>query len=223
MRVLIGGAWPYTNYNLHLGHIAGLIGGDLLARYHRAKGDDVIYVSGSDCHGTPITERAKKEGTTPKAICEKYHESFVKAFNGLHFSYDLYTMTDTPYHHEKVKEIIKKIYDNGYVYEKIEPQAYCETCGKFMADRELQITCPNCGNLTKGDACDCGYLPTEQDLLHATCRECGNAVVQKDNKNLYIALSKMQPEIEKFVAENKHKWRANAQNETDDEVYLSAL
>ncbi len=215
MKILIGGAWPYTNYNLHLGHIAGLIGGDLLARYHRAKGDDVIYVSGSDCHGTPITERAKKEGTTPKAICEKYHESFVKAFNGLGFSYDLYTMTDTPYHHEKVKDIIKKIYDNGYIYEKIEPQAYCEKCQKFMADRELQITCPSCGNLTKGDACDCGYLPTEQDLLHATCRECGEKVVQKDNKNLYIALSKMQPEIEKFVAENKHKWRANAQNETD--------
>ena len=72
MRILIGGAWPYANYKLHLGHVAGLIGGDLLARYHRAKGDDVLYVSGSDCHGTPITERAKKEGTTPEEICEKY-------------------------------------------------------------------------------------------------------------------------------------------------------
>ena len=215
MKVLIGGAWPYTNYNLHLGHIAGLIGGDVLARYHRAKGDDVIYVSGSDCHGTPITERAKKEGTTPKAICEKYHESFVKSFNGLEFSYDLYTMTDTPYHHEKVKEIIKKIYDNGMIYEKIEPQAFCEHCNKFMADRELQITCPNCGNIAKGDSCDCGYVPTEKDLLEATCRECGEKVIQKDNKNLYIALSKMQPEIEKFVNENKHKWRLNAQNETE--------
>ena len=82
MKILIGGAWPYANYKLHLGHIAGLVGGDVLARYHRAKGDDVIYVSGSDCHGTPIIERAKKEGITPKDVCEKYHANFVKAFNG---------------------------------------------------------------------------------------------------------------------------------------------
>ncbi len=215
MRVLIGGAWPYANYKLHLGHVAGLIGGDLLARYHRAKGDEVMYVSGSDCHGTPITERAKLEGITAKEICDKYHELFVKSFEGLNFSYDLYTLTDTDYHKEKVKEIIKKIYDNGAIFEKVEPQAYCEHCHKFMADRELQIVCPKCGNLTKCDCCDCGYAPTEEDMVNATCRECGNPTVQKDNKNLYIALSKLQPEIEKFVAENKSKWRVNAQNETE--------
>lgn len=215
MKVLIGGAWPYANYKLHLGHVAGLIGGDLLARYHRAKGDDVIYVSGSDCHGTPITERAKLEGITPKEICDKYHELFLKSFDGLNFSYDLYTLTETDYHKAKVQEIIKKIYDNGAIYEKVEPQAYCEHCHKFMADRELQITCPKCGELTKGDCCDCGYAPTEEDLLKATCRACGAETVQKDNKNLYIALSKMQDEIEKFVSANKNKWRINAQNETE--------
>lgn len=215
MKILIGGAWPYANYKLHLGHVAGLIGGDLLARYHRAKGDDVIYVSGSDCHGTPITERAKLEGITPAEISSKYHELFVEAFKGLNFSYDLYTSTETAYHKEKVMEIIKKSYENGAIFEKVEPQAYCEHCGKFMADRELQITCPNCGNITKGDTCECGYTPTDADLIGATCRECGNVTVQKDNKNLYIALSKMQPEIEKYVAENKHFWRTNAQNETE--------
>ena len=214
MKILIGGAWPYTNYKLHLGHVAGLIGGDLLARYHREKGDDVIYVSGSDCHGTLITERAKKENTTPAEISERYHEGFTKAFEKLNFSYDLYTKTHTEYHAEKVKEIIKKIYENGAIYEKVEPQAFCEKCNKFMADRELQITCPNCGNLTKCDSCDCGYTPNEEDLLNATCLECGSKVVQKDNKNLYIALSKLQPQIEEFVNKNKNKWRANAQNET---------
>ncbi len=214
-KILIGGAWPYANYKLHLGHVAGLIGGDLLARYHRANGDDVIYVSGSDCHGTPITERAKLEGISPKDICDKYHDLFVKSFDGLNFTYDLYTLTETDYHKEKVKEIIKKIYDTGAIYEKMEPQAYCEKCGKFMADRELQITCPKCGELTKGDCCDCGYAPTEEDLLNATCRECGSKTVQKDNKNLYIALSKMQGEIEEYVAKNKNTWRVNAQNETE--------
>ena len=215
MKILIGGAWPYANYKLHLGHVAGLIGGDLLARYHRAKGDDVIYVSGSDCHGTPITERAKKENITPEEICEKYHENFVKTFNELSFSYDLYTKTETKYHAEKVQEIIKKIYDNGYIYEKVEPQAFCEKCNKFMSDRELEIVCPNCGNLTKCDTCDCGYIPTEKDLINATCRECGSKVVQRDNKNLYIALSKLQPEIQELVNKNKVNWRPNAQNETD--------
>lgn len=214
MRVLIGGAWPYANYKLHLGHVAGLIGGDVLARYHRAKGDEVIYVSGSDCHGTPITERAKLEGITPAEISSKYHKLFVKSFDGLNFSYDKYTSTESDYHKEKVKEIIKKIYENGAIYEKTEPQAFCEHCNKFMADRELQLICPKCGEVTKGDCCDCGYTPTEEDLLQATCRECGAKVVQKDNKNLYIALSKMQDEIAEIVKNNKGKWRVNAQNET---------
>ena len=215
MKVLIGGAWPYTNYKLHLGHIAGLIGGDLLARYHREKGDDVIYVSGSDCHGTPITERAKKENTTPLEICEKYHEGFVNAFNKMNFSYDLYTKTHTDYHATKVKEFIKRIYENGAIYEKIEPQAFCEKCNKFMADRELQIVCPECGNTTKCDSCDCGYTPKEEDLVDAVCMECGSKVVQKENKNLYIALSKLQSQIEDYVKENKNRWRVNAQNETE--------
>ena len=215
MKVLIGGAWPYSNYKLHLGHAAGLIGGDLLARYHRAKGDDVIFVSGSDCHGTPITERAKKEGITPKEISDRYHADFVEAFKDLEFSYDLYTKTETEYHKAKVKEIIKRIYDNGYIYEKIEPQSYCENCHKFLADRELQVVCPNCGRVTKCDSCDCGYVPTEKDIDGATCVECGAKATMRDNKNLYIALSKLQPEISEYVEKNKAKWRVNAQNETE--------
>lgn len=215
MKILIGGAWPYTNYDLHLGHIAGLIGGDILSRYHRALGNDVIYVSGSDCHGTPITERAKRENKSPEEISEKYHESFLKAFNALNFSYDLYTKTTTDYHAQKVKEIIKKIYEEGYIYEKFEDQAFCEKCNKFRADRELQTVCPLCGKVTKCDCCDCGYVPTDGDLLNSICRDCGEKTVQKQNKNLYIALSKLQPQIEKYVSLNKHKWRTNAQNETD--------
>ena len=97
-NILIGGAWPYANSSLHLGHIAGLISGDLLARYYRLKGDNVLYVSGSDCHGTPITERAKKEKTTPKEIASKYDEEFNRMFNGYQFSYDLYSRTFDDYH-----------------------------------------------------------------------------------------------------------------------------
>ena len=101
-NILIGGAWPYANSSLHLGHLAALISGDVLARYHRKVGDKVIYVSGTDCHGTPITERARKEGVNPKEIAEKYHNEFCKAFDGMNFSYDLYTKTEDEYHKEKV-------------------------------------------------------------------------------------------------------------------------
>ncbi len=215
-NILIGGAWPYANNSLHLGHLAGLISGDVLARYHRQNGDNVVYVSGTDCHGTPITERAKKEGTTPKAICEHYHEEFVKTFNAINFTYDLYSKTDTEYHFEKVKEIFKKIYDNGYIYEKIEPQAYCEKCNKFLQDREIQITCPECGEITKGDQCDaCGHTPTVEELKGGVCLTCGSKTIEKDNKNLYFALSKFQKEIQQNTDKCKNFWRINAKNETE--------
>ena len=104
-NIIIGGAWPYANSSLHLGHIAGLISGDLLARYYRLQGDNVLYVSGSDCHGTPITERAKKEKRTPREISTQYDEEFRKMFDGYSFSYDLYSKTDTEFHKKKVEEL----------------------------------------------------------------------------------------------------------------------
>lgn len=214
-KILIGGAWPYANNSLHLGHLAGLISGDILARYHRQIGDDVIYVSGSDCHGTPITERAKKENTTPCKIAEGFHQEFCKVFDTMNFSYNLYTKTNDDYHKSKVKELFKVMYDNGYIYEKIDKDNYCEKCEKFLADRELKLTCPVCGNETKGDQCDCGHVPTKEELAGSICVECGNKTIVKDNKNLYIALSKLQPQIEEYVSLHKNNWRKNAQNETD--------
>ena len=214
-NVVVGGAWPYANSSLHLGHLCSLLPGDFLARYHRKMGDNVIYVSGTDCHGTPITIRAKKEKKEPKEISDFYNEEFNKTFQKMNFSYDLYTQTEDDYHKEKVKEFFRKMYDNNYIIEKEEPQAYCPNCNKFLADRELILTCPNCKNETKGEECDCGYTPTSEDLINlAHCQECGTKVIDKKNKNLYIALSKLQPEIEKYYNENNAKWRKNAQSET---------
>ena len=213
-NVVIGGAWPYANSSLHLGHLVALLPGDFLARYHRKLGDNVIYVSGSDCHGTPITIRAKKEKKSPKEICEEYHKEFEEAFNKMNFSYSLYTKTEDEYHKEKAKEIFKKIYDNGYIVEKEDMQPYCPHCNKFLADRELILTCPNCGNETKGEECDCGYNPTAEDLKKARCQECGTNVIEKPNNNLYLTLTKLQEEIEKYYNENKDNWRKNSQNET---------
>jgi methionyl-tRNA synthetase len=215
-NIVIGGAWPYANSSLHLGHIAGLISGDVLARYHRLKGDNVLYVSGSDCHGTPITERAKKEKVNPRDIASRYHDEFKTMFERLNFSYDLYSKTDTEYHKEKVKILFRKLYDNGYIYEKLEPQAYCEHCGKFLADREIILTCPECGTETKGDQCDnCLHVPTQDELKIGNCIECGSKITEKENKVLYLALSKFQKQIEEHTKEVNSSWRINARNETD--------
>lgn len=213
-NIVIGGAWPYANSSLHLGHLAALISGDVLARYHRLKGDKVIFVSGTDCHGTPITETAKKKNVTPKDIADIYHKEFSEVFEKMNFSYDLYTKTEDVYHKEKVKELFKKIYYNGYIIEKIDDDNYCEKCNKFVADRELRLKCPNCGNETKGDQCDCGYVPTKEDLKGAICNECGSSTTTRENKNLYLELPKLQAKIERYVDKNKDKWRKNAQNET---------
>lgn len=214
-NVLIGGAWPYANSNLHIGHLAALISGDFLKRYHELLGDNVLYVSGSDCHGTPITERAINEGVSPEVIANRYHEEFVEVFNKMNFSYDLYSKTTDSYHKEKVKEMFLKMYNNGYIYEKESLQPYCETCGKFESDRELEIICPSCGLVTKADQCDCGYVPTIEDLKGAKCRKCGNTTIEKTNTHLYLALSKLQGKIEEYVNNNKNNWRIASINETE--------
>ena len=185
-NILIGGAWPYANNTLHLGHIAGLLPGDILARYHRLKGDNVIYVSGTDCHGTPITERAKKENTTPDKIANKYHEEFIESFNIMNFSYNLYTLTESDFHMKTCEDLFKKMYDNGYIFERIDEDNYCSNCKKFVQDRELTLICPDCGNISKGDQCDCGHVFLKNELIGATCTNCGNITSTKENKNLYI-------------------------------------
>lgn len=215
-NIVIGNAWPYANSSLHLGHIAGLISGDILARYYRLTGDNVMFVSGSDCHGTPITERARKEKTSPQKIAEHYDEEFKELFKKINFSYDLYSHTYSEYHKQKVQQLFKKLYDNGYIYEKTEPQCFCEKCNKFLADREIVLKCPECGEETKGDQCDnCLHVPTQEELIGGNCIVCGSKTIQKDNKILYLKLSAFQKEIEEHTKKVNHEWRINAKNETE--------
>lgn len=214
-NIVIGGAWPYANSSLHLGHLAALLPGDVLARYYRENGDNVIYVSGTDCHGTPITQRAKKEVRTAKEIAEEYHNEFVKTFKNIGFTYDLYGKTEDECHKRTVQKMLERMYKNGYIYEKADRQPFCDHCNRFLADRELTLTCPSCGKQCKGDQCDCGYIPTEEDLDGATCVECGEKVHLRDNKNLYLALSKLQPQIEEYFNKNSNNWRLNSKRETE--------
>lgn len=213
-NIFIGGAWPYANSTLHVGHLAALLGGDVLARYFRLKGENVVYVSGSDCHGTPITLRAIKEGKEPRMIAKHFHDAFVNLFNLLNFEYDFYGETSAPYHHEEVKKLLLTLEKNGYIFEKEEDQIYCNTCEKFLNDREIVFTCPSCGKQAKGEGCDCKHQPTLEELLSGNCVLCGSKVTTKKDKNLYFKLSAFQKQIEEYVDNNKDRWRLNAVNET---------
>ena len=147
MNIIVGNAWPYANGPLHLGRIAVLLPGDIIARYHRLMGDEVIFISGTDCHGTPVTMKAKEEGITPLEATIKYHSEFKRCFDSLGFSFDIFEKTHSEYHQEKVKEFILDLYNKGYIYEKEIEQTYCENCNEFLSDRYVEGRCPHCGEI----------------------------------------------------------------------------
>jgi len=208
--VFIGGAWPYANGELHLGRLSSLLPGDVLARYYRAKGKQVLYVSGSDCHGTPIAVQAAKEGVEPQAIAERYHKQFVECFAKLGISYDWYTRTDQAVHHQVVQEVFLALLHKGILYRKSVQQAYCETDQRFLPDRYVEGTCPVCGSTARGDQCDvCGSLLDPVDLLNPTCKLCGNPPVVRETEHYYFELSKYQQELSSYT-EHATGWRDNA-------------
>ncbi|MDR6123425.1 methionyl-tRNA synthetase [Bacillus sp. SLBN-46] len=218
MNIFIGGAWPYANGSLHLGHIASLLSGDILARYYRQKGDQVLYVSGSDCNGTPIAIRAKQEGVSAKEIADRYHEEFDDSFKKLGFSYDCYTRTDTEHHHKTVQQIFLNLLNNGYIYKKDIEQTFCETCDQFLPDRYVEGLCPNCGQSSRGDQCDyCSSILDPLDLLEKKCKLCGDSPTVKRTEHFYFSLSSFQEQLQSLVnhAKTNGAWRENAVHLTE--------
>lgn len=209
-KVFIGGAWPYANGSLHLGRLASLLPGDVLARYFRAKGDDVLYVSGSDCHGTPVAVQAIQEGVSPGDIADRYHQEFVECFTRLGFSYDLYTRTDQEFHHRVVQDLFLKLLEKGHLYKKTVLQTYCETDQRFLPDRYVEGNCPVCGHRARGDQCDfCSTLLDPADLSEKTCKLCGNPPIERPTEHFYLALSGFQAELTQY-AEKAQGWKDNA-------------
>ncbi|ASN06411.1 methionine--tRNA ligase [Virgibacillus necropolis] len=213
MSIFIGGAWPYANGSLHLGHISSLLPGDILARYFRLKGEDVFYVSGSDCNGTPIAIKAKQEGVSIKNIADKYHNEFEENFTELGFTYDCYTRTDTKLHHEEVQSIFLQLLENNKIYKKVVEQCYCNTCEQFLPDRFVEGVCPHCNQHARGDQCDyCSTILDPLELLDKKCKVCGDAPITKDTEHFYFELSAFQNELEIYVsqARKSKSWRNNA-------------
>ncbi|MGI5899502.1 MAG: methionine--tRNA ligase [Christensenellales bacterium] len=210
-KVLIAGAWPYANGSLHIGHIAALLPGDVIARYHRAAGNEVYYVSGSDCHGTPVAIRAKQEGKSPQEISDFYHNEFSDTFEKLGFSYDQYGKTSSREHIDYVRSFHEKLYENDrFVYEKTTPQAHCLSCDEPLADRMVIGRCPHCGESARGDQCDaCEAVLEPEDLLFPHCASCGERPEFRREKHLYIAISKLERELQEFLSAHEN-WRKNA-------------
>ena len=210
MKILIGSAWPYANGSLHIGHLAGLLPADVIARYYRAKGDDVYLVSGSDCHGTPVAIRAKQEDKSPQEISDHYHAEFCECFEKLGFSYDRYGKTSSREHIDFIQEFHKAMYERGYIFEQEAQQVYCEHCGRALADRFVTGICPDCGEQARGDQCDaCGIVLDPENLLKPRCSVCGDTPDFRPTKHLFIAISKLDKELKAFIDDRPH-WRKNA-------------
>ena len=210
-KILIGLSWPYANARLHIGHVASSLPADVLARFHRGIGNDVSFVSGSDCYGTPILVRARDEGTTPEKVAKKYHEFHAEDFRRLGFSFDNYTHTMTKAHLDFVKEFHAQMYDGKYVYEKTAPQLHCEACNQFLPDRYVFGICPHCDKQAKGDSCDfCSKILEPEDLKNPQCLLCKGTPKLKDQTQLYLKMSALQDKMQKFYDERKHTWTTNA-------------
>lgn len=213
MSIFIGGAWPYANGSLHLGHVAALLPGDILARYYRQKGEKVLYVSGSDCNGTPISIRAQQENTSVQEIADRYHAEFSQCFSKLGFSYDLFTRTDAKHHHASVQEIFLSLLQKGYLSKKTVEQAYCQKNNQFLPDRFVEGICPYCKQRARGDQCDhCSSILDPLELEDKRCKICGEEPVIKKTEHFYFAFSNFQNELENYVkqAEDNQLWNENA-------------
>ncbi|MBI2866502.1 MAG: methionine--tRNA ligase [Chloroflexi bacterium] len=215
-RIFIGVAWPYANGPLHLGHVAGCyLAADIFARYHRAKGNRVLMVSGSDQHGTPITLRAEREGRSPQEVVAQFHGSFLDCWQRLGISWDIYTTTGTPNHTRVVHDLFLRLREQGSIYDGTMPLAYCPREGRFLPDRYVEGTCPHCGySQARGDQCDkCGRTLNPEELREARCKLCGSSPEMRESRHSFLRLSAFNQRLLEWARQQSH-WRPNVLNFT---------
>ena len=215
-RILVCVAWPYANGSLHLGHVVGShLPGDIFARYHRAKGNEVLMVSGSDMHGTPITIKAEQEGKTPAEVAHFYHSEFVDDLKRLGITYDLFTHTETANHAQVVQEFFLKLLEKDYIYRDTVSQAYCPRCQRFLPDRYVEGTCPYCKFTgARGDQCEnCGKPLNAPELIGPRCRVCGTVPEYRETEHFFLKLSAFNDPLLQWVKKQIH-WRPNVLNFT---------
>ena len=211
-RYLITAALPYANGLKHIGHLAGAyLPADIYVRYLRAQKRDVVFVCGSDEHGTAIPIQATKEGTTAQAIIDKYHPIIEQNFNDLGISFDIYHRTSSPIHHETASEFFKALNNKGDLITKESEQYYDEQAQSFLADRYIKGTCPNCGfQAAYGDQCEsCGKSLSPDELINPVSTLSGNTPVKKLTKHWYLPLDRHEDFLRKWIIEEHgNDWRS---------------
>jgi methionyl-tRNA synthetase len=210
-KILVAVAWPYASGPRHIGHVAGFgVPSDIFARYHRLKGNDVLMVSGTDEHGTPVMVAAEKEGVSSRELADRYNEVIREDLRRLGLSYDIFTRTTTQNHYKVVRDVFRTLHEKGYIVEHTAMGAFSSSSGHTLPDRYIEGTCPHCGYTeARGDQCDnCGRQLDPIDLLSPRSRIDGTAPVFKETSHLFLDLPAFADALREWIDRQSH-WRTN--------------
>ena len=211
-RTTVTSALPYANGPVHIGHLAGVyVPADIYVRYLRLKGEEVLFVGGSDEHGVPVTQRARKEGITPQDVVDRYHNIIKESFKEFGISFDVYSRTTSDVHHKFASDFFRKLYDEGKLVEQSTQQFYDEKTGKFLTDRDVVGECPYCHKQAYGNQCEegCGRALEPTELINPRSKETGETPVLKETKNWYLPLNEYQQWLKEWILEGHKEWRPN--------------
>ena len=203
-NILIAIAWPYANAEIHVGNITGShLPGDIVARYHRLKGNNVLMISGTDSHGTPVTLAADREGKPVEEVYKKYHDGFIELFKGYGITFDLFTTTHTENHFKVSQAIFLALQKNGFMFTQKSMQWYSPSARKFLPDRYVEGTCYLCGyEGARSDQCDkCGNVLEPEKLINPRAKTGDGALELRETEHFYLDLSKLEPDVKKFLRE----------------------
>lgn len=200
--ILVAVAWPYANAEIHVGNITGShLPGDIFARYNRLKGNNVLMITGTDSHGTPVTMSADKLGKPVEEVYKSFHEGFIELFQQIGITYDLYTTTHSDNHFKVSQAMFLALQKNGYLFKEFSKQWYSPSAGKFLPDRYVEGTCYICGfEGARSDQCDnCGNVLEPEKLKNPRAKTGDGALELRDTEHFYLDLSKLEPEVKKFL------------------------
>lgn len=225
-NILVAVAWPYANSRIHVGNITGsYLPADIYTRYHRLVGSQVLMVSGSDSHGTPVTVRADAEGSTPLEVYEKFHAGFIELFQKLGLTYDLFTSTHTQNHFKVAQTMFLALQNSGCLYPERQQQWYAPSQRRFLPDRYVEGVCYLCGyDGARGDQCDnCGNLLDATQIIDPRSKIDGSAPVLRETEHYYLDLAKLESAIVAFLEDRGSSWRANVLRQSLGQIKAKGL
>lgn len=225
-NILIAIAWPYSNAEIHVGNITGShLPGDIVARYHRLKGNNVLMISGTDSHGTPVVIAADKEGKTVEEVYKKYHETYLEVFKGYGITYDLFTSTHTENHFKVSQAMFLALQKNNLLFKQFSKQWYSPSANKFLPDRYVEGTCYICGDQNaRSDQCDnCGNVLEPEKLINPRAKTGDGALELRDTEHYFIDFSKLEPDVKKFLKERAPHMRDTVLGESLGKIEAEGL